>query len=98
MNFGVLRRLWPLVLLLVLFFVFYYFKINQYLSFSSLQLHHQQLISWTNSHYFYTVSLFMLLYIICIAASFPGALILTLTGGLLFGVIWVQSMRSLAPH
>lgn len=88
MTKNILRRLWPLLLLVVLFFLFYYFKINQYLSFASLRLHHEQLISWTNSHYLSAVILFMACYIICVAASFPGAVILTLTGGLLFGIFW----------
>jgi uncharacterized membrane protein YdjX (TVP38/TMEM64 family) len=88
MTFNVLRRLWPLLLLPILFFVLYYFRINQYLSFSNLQIYHQQLISWTNNHYLYAVILFMSIYILCIAASFPGALMLTLTGGLLFGILW----------
>lgn len=88
MTFSVLRRVWPIVLLLLLLLLFYYFNLDQYLSFSSLQLHHQQLISWTNNHYFSAVTVFMLIYIFCVAASIPGALILTLTGGLLFGMLW----------
>ncbi len=83
-----LRRFWPLILLVVLFALFYYFRINQYLSFSSLRLHYQELISWTNNHYLSAAILFMVCYIICVAASFPGAVILTLTGGLLFGIFW----------
>ena len=88
MTFSVLRRFWPLLLLPLLFFIFYYFHLNQYLTFSSLKLHHKQLTSWTNSHYIYAVILFMTIYILCIAASIPGALFLTLAGGLLFGVLW----------
>ena len=88
MTFGVLRRLWPLLLIIILFFVFYYFKLNHYLSLASLQIHYQQLISWTNNHYVYAVLIFMSVYILCISASFPVALVLTLTGGLLFGVFW----------
>ena len=88
MSISILRRVWPLLLILLLFFVFFYFRINHYLSFSSLQMHHQQLVFWTNNHYFFAVILFMSIYILCIATSVPGALILTLTGGLLFGVLW----------
>lgn len=88
MTFSVLRRIWPLLLLPLIIFIFYYFRVNQYLNFSSLKLHHKQLISWTNNHYFYAVLIFMVGYILCIAASIPGALFLTLTGGLLFGPIW----------
>ncbi|WP_233588645.1 TVP38/TMEM64 family protein [Legionella sp. km535] len=88
MTFSVLRRIWPVLLILLLLFLLYSFRVNQYLTFSSLQLHHQQLISWTNDHYILAVATFMISYIICVAASFPGALILTLTGGLLFGLFW----------
>lgn len=88
MTFSVLYRLWPLLVIILLFFLLYYFGINQYLSYASLQQHHQKLISWTNQHYIYAAGLYMLFYIICVAVSFPGALILTLTGGLLFGLWW----------
>ncbi|MCL9683361.1 TVP38/TMEM64 family protein [Legionella maioricensis] len=88
MTFSVLRRLWPLLLLAVLFFIFYSFHLNQYLTYSSLKLHHKQLTSWTDSHYIYAVVLFMTIYILCIVASIPVALFLTLTGGLFFGVLW----------
>lgn len=88
MTIGILRRLWPLIILVILIFIFYFLRIDQYLSFSSLQIHHQQIISWTNNHYLYAVIIFMSGYIGCITASVPGALILTLTGGLLFGVFW----------
>ena len=55
MPFSVVRRLWPLSLLLTLLFIFYYFKISQYINFSNLQLHHHQLTSWTEDHYLYAV-------------------------------------------
>ncbi|MCL5272567.1 MAG: VTT domain-containing protein [Gammaproteobacteria bacterium] len=88
MTFSVLRRIWPLLFLLLLLIILFYFNVNQYLTFSSLQAHHQQLISWTNDHYLSAVLLFMVSYILCVAASVPGAIILTLTGGLLFGLLW----------
>jgi uncharacterized membrane protein YdjX (TVP38/TMEM64 family) len=88
MTFRALRRISPVLLLLLLLILFFYFNINQYFTFSSLQAHHQQLISWTNNHYLSAVALFMATYILCVAASFPGALFLTLTGGLLFGLLW----------
>ena len=88
MTFSVLRRIGPVLLILLLLLLLYTFRVNQYLTFSSLQLHHQQLISWTNENYLSAVAVFMIIYILCVAASFPGALILTLTGGLLFGLFW----------
>lgn len=88
MAISIFRRLWPLSLLFLLLFIFYYFKISQFINFSNLQLHHQQLISWTQDHYLYSVVMFMSTYIFCVAALFPVALVLTLAGGLLFGPFW----------
>ncbi len=64
-----------------------YFKWYEYLSFSALQAHHQQLQQWISQHYVLTVFLYMLIYIIAVAVSVPGATILTLVGGFLFGII-----------
>lgn len=88
MSIRVMRRLWPLLLLFLILFIFYYFRINQYVNFTTLQANHQKLITWTNAHYLTAVMLFMVCYILSVATSMPVALILTLSGGLLFGVYW----------
>ena len=87
MSLNAPGRLWPLLILLLLFFLLYYFNVNHYLNFASLKLHHQQLISWTKNNYLEAVLIFMSCYIVCIAVSFPGALFLTMAGGLLFGTL-----------
>ncbi len=64
---------------------FYYFHWYEYLSYSSLKQHHEQLHQFANQHYLLTVTLYMLVYIIAVALSIPGAIFITLAGGFLFG-------------
>lgn len=80
-------RLIPLLLILAALVLVIVFRWYEYLSFNSLQQHHQQLQAWKNQHYLLFILLFMLIYIFVVAVSIPGATILTLAGGFLFGII-----------
>lgn len=82
-----LYRLSPLLLLLVAAGLFFSLGLHNYLNFEQLQHHHQTLKRWTSSHYVVVTALFMLTYIVTVAISIPGALLLTLTAGLLFGTV-----------
>ena len=79
------------ILLILVLFCFFYFHLNRYLTFESIKNHNQLLLQWVNDHYFLTAVLYILLYCVVIAASIPGALFFTLTGGFLFG-IWFGSL------
>lgn len=83
---GVTRWI-PLFIVLIILVCIIYFRWYEYLSFKTLQYHHQQLERWASQHYFLTVLIYMLIYIVTIAMSVPGGAILTLTGGFLFGII-----------
>ncbi|VEG91714.1 TVP38/TMEM64 family protein [Legionella spiritensis] len=80
-----IRRFIPLILLLLLLVLFFSFGLQNYLSFKSLQQHHQALEQWTNDHYVQVALLFCLVYVVAVAVSIPGAVFLTLAGGFLFG-------------
>lgn len=80
------RRYIPIVIIIVGLALFYYFKLYRYLSFSSLQAHHEALTHWTSAHPIISALSFIGIYIILVAFSFPGATILTLAGGFLFGI------------
>ncbi|HHZ83131.1 MAG TPA: TVP38/TMEM64 family protein [Nitrospirales bacterium] len=67
--------------------IFIYFDVLQYLTLESLKTHRTQLLAYTEEHYSIAVMLFVLLYCIQTALSLPGATILTLGGGLLFGSV-----------
>ena len=70
---------------LALFFVF---DGLHYLSFNTLSMHYQSLQKFTQTHYFSSVLGFILIYIVLVAFSVPGAAIMTLIGGFLFGGIF----------
>ncbi len=63
----------------------YYFHWYEYLSYASLKQHHAQLHQFAKQQYLVTVTLYMLLYIVSVTLSVPGAIFLTLAGGFLFG-------------
>src|SRR3990167_3243514 len=83
-----IKRFWLLIVLLILLGLFFYFDLNSYLSFASLNRHHTQLQLWTMAHFTQAVLAFIGIYILAVAISVPGAVFLTLTGGFLFGIIW----------
>jgi uncharacterized membrane protein YdjX (TVP38/TMEM64 family) len=82
------KRLIPIALLLIGFLLFFLSDAHQYFSFTSLQEHHQALTQWTSTHLFTAALSFILIYLIAVAFSFPGATLLTLSGGFLFGIFW----------
>ncbi len=77
------------ILLAVLFvsavIAFFYFDLPQYLSLEVLKSNRDRLLGFTQTHYAAAVSLFVGAYILQTALSLPGATIMTLAGGLLFG-------------
>lgn len=83
-----MARVVPLVLLLSLLLLFFYFRMDRFLQFSTLQQYRFTLISWTHEHYFLTVMIYIITYILAVAISIPGATFFTLIGGFLFG-IWL---------
>ena len=78
------RRL-PFVLLLVAAGVGYYFY-GDALSFERLAENRVTILGLRDAHYGLTVLAFVALYVVVVVTSLPGATILTLTGGFLFGV------------
>ena len=79
-----------LVLLLVFIGViaaFFSFGLQRHLSLDSLKENRDQLLEVTQSHYPAAVISFVGLYIVQTAFSLPGAAILTLAGGFIFGSV-----------
>lgn len=80
-----IKNRWLLILILALLITFKLSGLDAYLSFANLQRYQDKLIFWTNANYLITVVTYCFVYIISVAVSIPGAVILTLLGGLLFG-------------
>ncbi|MGH7184171.1 MAG: TVP38/TMEM64 family protein, partial [Nitrospiraceae bacterium] len=67
---------------------FFFFDLKTYLSLDALKANRDNLLDFTQEHYVPAVALFILIYILQTSFSLPGATIMTLAGGFLFGSLW----------
>ena len=72
--------------LLMIFALIYYFDLHQYLSFAKIKEVQGDLQDYTSKHYLFVFLAFAGVYILSTALSIPGASLLTLLSGALFGV------------
>lgn len=82
------KRLWPLAVLGLLIAAITLSGATRYLNLRSLHDHEAVLRSFIGAHLLISLVVFMTVYAASTAASLPGATILTLAGGFLFGT-WV---------
>ncbi|MCB9027089.1 MAG: FAD-dependent oxidoreductase [Bdellovibrionaceae bacterium] len=66
--------------------IYNHFGLSQYLSLSSLKEHQEMLNQYNSQNPWWVLSLYMIVYILSTAISLPGATILTLAGGAIFGL------------
>jgi uncharacterized membrane protein YdjX (TVP38/TMEM64 family) len=64
---------------------FYYLDLGRFLTLTSLKANKDALLGYTDRHYAFGVILFIVIYCVQTTFSLPGAAILTLAGGFLFG-------------
>ena len=64
-----------------------YWLFGDYLSFETLRENREALIAWRDDNYVLAVLTYMAIYIAVVAFSLPGAAVMTLTGGFLFGLV-----------
>lgn len=81
------RRLAPPAAVLVLMALAYALGIHRYLTLQSIAENRAALQSFTAQNWLLALLVFMAVYIVAVALSFPGASVLTILGGLLFG--WI---------
>lgn len=67
--------------------LFFYFDLGQYLSLESLKDNRDKLSDYYQEHTWKMIFGFIAVYIVSVALSLPGATILTLTGGAIFGSV-----------
>jgi len=82
-----LTRWLPLICILLGIGAVFYFHLYELLTLPTLKQYHQQIILWTTQHYWLAVFYFCAVYIITIALSIPGATVLTLASGFIFGIV-----------
>ncbi len=76
------------VVILAVIGAFYFFDLMAYVSLDVLKANRDKLFAFTEEHYISAVALFILTYVAQTAFSLPGATLMTLTGGFLFGSVW----------
>jgi len=67
---------------------FYFFDLMAYLSLDVLKANRDKLLAFTDEHYVSAVVIFIVVYVLQTAFSLPGATLMTLSGGFLFGSLW----------
>jgi uncharacterized membrane protein YdjX (TVP38/TMEM64 family) len=74
-------------LAVVLVSLFFWLDLGRWLTLESIQTHRETLVAWTNRHAFAAALTFIVAYCALTALSVPGAIVLTLVGGFLFGSV-----------
>ncbi len=67
--------------------VFLYFDLGRFLSLTALKENRDRLLACTDANFAGAVGIFILTYAVVTGLSLPGAVILTLAGGFLFGAV-----------
>lgn len=76
-----------LVLFVAMIVALRYSPLGGLLTFENLKQHRESLLAFVRGHYALSVLVFISGYVLATAFSLPGAVILTLAGGFLFGVL-----------
>lgn len=79
------RRLWLVLAALGAIALMRWSGLAGYLSLDTLKTHRETLTAWVNGSIVIASLVFVLVYVVAVALSMPGAVILTLSGGFLFG-------------
>lgn len=89
------RFMW-LILIATLIGLFFYGGGGQWLTFAALKTQLAHIQSWRESHPLLLMAVFFLLYVAVAALSLPGAAVMTLAAGALFGLAWGSVLVSFA--
>lgn len=87
MSPAVLLRLAIIAVFAVAIAAFFVFDLTQYLSLEALREQRDALLAFTEQNLMLVVAVYMAVYIVMAALSVPGAAVLTLAGGALFGLL-----------
>ena len=90
------RRGWLLVLALAVPALYWGLGLDQHLSLAQLQAHQGTLLAWRDAHPLPAAAGFFAVYVAVTALSLPGALLMTLLAGALFGLVWGTVIVSFA--
>ena len=83
-----MKKHWKLILavfFLIVIILLNYTGIFSVLSISFINQNNEYILSYVDSNFYFSSLLFMLVYIVAVVFSIPGAWLLTVSGGYLFG-------------
>ena len=80
------RRLTPVLIIAVALGVFFALGLNKYFTLETLRENREALRGWVDVNPLRAMAVFVAVYATAVAISFPGASILTIFGGFLFGL------------
>lgn len=81
-------RIVLLLVILVMIAAFFIFDLQQYLSLEALKSQQAAIESYRSAHPVLAMIIYALIYIAVTGLSLPGAVVLTLAGGAVFGLFW----------
>ena len=82
------NRAWIIALIMVLIGLFFAFDLGRFLSLDALKASRDGLLQTYQAKPLLVIAVFSAVYIVVTALSLPGATIMTLAGGAIFG-LWV---------
>jgi len=89
-------KLLIVAIIVTVFGAFFYFDLGSYLTLEYIKENQENLQNYYLNNKFLTMGIFFGIYIVATAMSFPGATILTLLGGAIFGLGWGLVLVSFA--
>lgn len=81
------RRLAPVVVIVLLAVMVFAAGWHRQLSLETLVRHRAALDAFVDAHFAYAMAVFLAVYVAVVSLSIPGAVFLTIAGGVLFGVV-----------
>lgn len=82
------KKISLLAAIAILIGVFFYFDLGRFLTLEELQANRETLVEFYEDNRLIASSLFLAIYIVQTAFSLPGAAVLSLAAGALFGLLW----------
>ena len=90
------KRLVIAVIVVGLVVAFFAFDLGRYFSLEYLKAQQANIMAYYEAHRWRTVFIYFLIYVAVTGLSLPGAAVMTLVGGALFGLLWGTIIVSFA--
>jgi len=81
------RRLAPVAVIVAVAVAFFAFGLDEYVSFEVIRENHAELKAFVGDNLLIAALAYVAIYAAIVAASVPGALVMTITGGFMFGTL-----------